>query len=102
MIKALEWGPSFRDDGPRLFDNLVLPVEGGRLPRKTSTVRKGRERENQAIPAWREPSHPPDSWGTCRETSPSDRTVGHTGTWWCQPPNAQGDSVRPGMPGSCR
>ena len=99
---ALEWRWSFRDDGPWLLDNLMLAVEGGRPSRKTSTVRTSQDRENQAIPGWREPSHPPDSWGTCRETSPSDCTEGHSGTWWRQPSNAQGDSVRPGMPGCCR
>ena len=99
---ALEWRTSFQDDGPWLFDNLMLAVEGGRLPRKTSTVRKSQDREDQAIHGWREPSHPPDSWRTCRETSPSDRTAGHTGTRWCEPLNAQGDSVRPGNHGCCR
>src|SRR6266511_2107982 len=102
MNDTLEWRTSFREDGSWLFEDLVSPVEEGRLPRKTSTVRKGRDRENQVILGWREPSHLPESWRACRETSPSDRTVGHTGTWWCQPSNAQGDSVSPGTPGCCR
>src|SRR6266540_4163270 len=69
MNDTLEWRTSFREDGSWLFEDLVLPVEEGRLPRKTSTVRKGRDRENQVILGWREPSHLPESWRACRETS---------------------------------
>jgi hypothetical protein len=90
------------EDGSWLFENLGLPVGRERPSRQASTVRKGRDRANHAIPGRREPSRPPDSWRTGRETSASDRTVGHTGTRWHQPSNAQGDRVRPGTPGCCR
>src|SRR5512135_1586991 len=85
----------------RVFQGL-LHISSDPLIKYTSTVRKGQDRENQAIHGWREPSHLPDSWGTGRETSPSDRTEGHSGTWRREPSNARGDSVRPGTPGGCR
>jgi len=57
----------------------MLPIGRERPSRKTSTVRKGLDREDQAILGWRGPSHPPGSWGTGRATAPPDRTAGHHG-----------------------